>query len=61
VVAGPPFAIASPLLRLLLTPRSQLAAGGPAALVATLWPPGAEDGFRPPPWADSDVLLVRRR
>ncbi|HWC79975.1 MAG TPA: hypothetical protein VG756_08435 [Pseudonocardiaceae bacterium] len=83
VVAGPPFAIASPLLRLPLTPWSQLAAADlvlPRAVVRRFvrqWRDGASaaqrrwslrcgrplprTAFRPPPRADSDVLLVRRR
>jgi 23S rRNA (adenine-N6)-dimethyltransferase len=83
VVASPPYAITSPLLRALLAPGSRLLAAdlvlrravvaryaaGPAP-GAGRWARGWEvragrplprRAFRPPPRADSAVLVIRRR
>jgi 23S rRNA (adenine-N6)-dimethyltransferase len=76
VVASPPYAIAAPLLRLLLSPYSRLTAADlvlPRAVVHrhagagprrwNLWAGRAlpRRAFQPPPRVDSAVLVVRRR
>jgi 23S rRNA (adenine-N6)-dimethyltransferase len=83
VVSSPPYAITSPLVRLLLAPGSRLVAAdlvlqrAAVARFASGRAPGAgrwargwevragrpvpRRAFRPPPSADSAVLLIRRR
>jgi 23S rRNA (adenine-N6)-dimethyltransferase len=76
VVASPPYAISSELLRLLLAPRSRLVAADLVLQRAVVRrhagrPGGRWDvragrplprrAFRPPPKVDSSVLVVRRR
>jgi 23S rRNA (adenine-N6)-dimethyltransferase len=76
VVAGPPYGISSPLLRLLLAPRSRLVAADLVLQRAVVrryagraggrWDVRAgrslpRRAFMPPPRVDSAVLVVRRR
>ena len=76
VVASPPYGISSPLLRLLLTPRSNLIGAHLVLQRAVVrrfaaQPQGRWElaeglvlprkAFRPPPQVDSSVLVIRRR
>ena len=77
VVASPPYAISSPLLRMLLAPGTRLvaadlvlqqavvrryaAAGGGRRFALTCGLAVPRRAFRPPPRVDSAVLVVRRR
>lgn len=76
VVASPPYAISSPLLRMLLSPGTRLAAADLVLQRAVVRRYAAAGGgrfelrsgrlvprraFRPPPQVDSAVLVVRRR
>jgi 23S rRNA (adenine-N6)-dimethyltransferase len=76
VVAGPPYGISSPLLRLLLAPRSRLVAADLVLQRAVVRRYAGGSGgrwdlrtgrslprraFKPAPQVDSAVLVVRRR